>query len=136
PAPVRADVIASNLGPGDTFQTSTATAWSIGGNTNGSNAVGFTIPPDHAYRLSAFRFAANWFAGTNTVTADFYVAPTSSASCISCADLNNATLLESFVLSTGTFQTGVILSAVSTTQPLLVPGNVYVIALRLAPPSG
>ncbi|TMJ02757.1 MAG: carboxypeptidase regulatory-like domain-containing protein, partial [Bacillati bacterium ANGP1] len=120
--PARADVVlASDFGPGDTFQTSTGTAWAIGGSQSASAAVAFTIPPGQTYQLTQFRFAANWFAGANTLSVGFFVG----------SDLNTATLVESFTFSASAFQTPQLFTAVSVVRPLLLPGNTYFIALSV-----
>src|SRR5439155_26879021 len=110
------------LGPGGSFQTSTATAWATTGGASGfSNAAGFTISGTQTYRLAQFRFAANWFAGTNSVNVGFYVG----------SDLNTATLLESFTFSANAQATAQLFTAVSTVRPFLIPGNTYFIALSV-----
>jgi hypothetical protein len=121
-APAQADVVLrSDFGPNDTFQNSTGTAWGIGGSESDSVAVAFTIPAGQAYRLTQFRFAANWFAGTNSVNVGFFVG----------SDLNTATLLESFTFSASAFQTAQLFTAVSVVQPVLRSGNTYFIALSV-----
>src|SRR5713101_6261193 len=117
----RTSAVAGNLGPGGSFQTSTGTAWATGGPSNFSNAVGFTISGTQALRLTRFRFAAHWFAGTNSMNVGFYVG----------SDLNTATLLESFTFSASAQFAAQLFTAVSTVRPLLLPGNTYFIALSV-----
>src|SRR2546425_9304842 len=51
-----ANVIASDFGPGDAFQTSTGTAWAVAGSQRDSGAVAFNIPAGQTYQLTPIRF--------------------------------------------------------------------------------
>jgi protocatechuate 3,4-dioxygenase beta subunit len=121
----RTNVLSSNLGLGDSFQTSTAAAWTTGGASKLSNAVAFTVPGSQTYRLAQFRFAADWLSGTNSAHVGLYAG----------SDLNTATLLESFTFSASAQATAELFTAVSTVRPLLLPGNTYFISLSVDGPS-
>ena len=124
--PLKADtVIVSNFGPGDTYQTSTGTAFAVGQTSNPdyrNRAVSFVVPAGPDLILSDFRFAANWFAGTNgTLSAGFYGGST---------DLNTATLLASFGPFTASAQfIPQIFTATATSNVVLIAGSTYFIVL-------
>jgi|GEM_PF-5961041 len=123
--PLNADtVIVSNSGPGDTYQTSTGTAFAVGATPIGfeNRGVSFVVPGSTNFLLSDFRFAANWFVGTNgTLSAALYGGST---------DLNTATLLASFGPFTANAQfTPQIFTATATSNVLLAAGSTYFIVL-------
>src|SRR2546422_752350 len=88
-----------------------------------SDAVAFAISGTQLYHLTQFRFAANWFAGTNSINVGLYVE----------SDLNTASLLESFTFSANAQATAQLFTAVSVKKPTLIPGNTYFIALSVDP---
>jgi hypothetical protein len=117
-----ATTLFSNFGPGDSYQSSTGTAWAMGNNEDASNAVSFVYSGATPVELGQFRFAANWFSGTNIVNVGFWGGST---------DLNSATLLESFTFSANAFRVPQIFRAVSSVRPVLLPGNTYFITLSV-----
>jgi Putative binding domain, N-terminal len=110
-----------NFGPGATYQRDTGTAWASGDVGHSSNAVSFTNSTTTAYRLDRLHLAANWFSGSNALSVDLWEG----------ADLNAATLLESFAFGAATAQTPAIFSAVSTRHPLIQPGGTYSVTLSV-----
>jgi hypothetical protein len=117
--PARADFIAGNFGPGSSYQTGTSNSWAVGGGVNSSDAVEFVNNTSTTYALTEFRFAANYFSGTNLLTVGFYGGS---------ADLNTATLLESFTFTAPDQFNDHIYTANSTVHPLIAPGGTYFIA--------
>ena len=111
-------ILFSNFGPGNTFQTSTATSWADGSAADSSNAVSLVNSSPSAFRLDDFRFADNWFAGTNMLLVGFWGGST---------DLNTATLLESFTFTAAALQAPQIFTAISLLHPLIEPGGTYFI---------
>ena len=123
--PLHADtIIAGNFGPGNTYQTSTGTAFAVGATPIGyeNRGVSFVVPGSTNFLLSGLQFAANWFVGTNgTLSAALYGGST---------DLNTATLLASFGPFTASAQaTPQIFTATATSNVLLVAGSTYFIVL-------
>jgi hypothetical protein len=114
--------LVSNFGPGDSYQNSTGTGWATGDGGNSSNAVAFVNTSGTVSTLKQFRFAANWFAGINTLNVDFWG---------DSDDLNTASLLESFTFSADAFRVPQVFTAVSTLHPALLPGNTYFITLSV-----
>jgi hypothetical protein len=121
--PARADFIAGNFGPGSSYQTGTGNSWSVGDGTSSSVAVQFVNTTSTTYALTEFRFAANYFAGTNLLTVGFYGGST---------DLNTATLLESFTFTAPDQFTDHIYTATSSLHPLITPGGTYFIAASVS----
>lgn len=125
-ASAQADFIAGNFGPGDSYQTGTGNSWGTGypsypaSSEYASNAVAFTNSTSTTYALDQFRFAANYFAGDNTLLVDFYGGS---------SDLNSASLLESFTFTAPTQFDDYIYTATSIVHPLLLPGETYFIVL-------
>jgi hypothetical protein len=113
-----ATTLFSNFGPGDSYQSSTGTAWAMGNSDDASNAVSFVYSGAAPVELGQFRFAANWFSGTNILNVGFWGGST---------DLNSATLLESFTFSANAFRVPQIFTAVSKVRPVLLPGKTYFI---------
>ena len=117
-------ILVSTFGePGDTYQTSTGTAWAVGGTGNTGRAVGFTVSA--VYDLSQIRVADNFFAAANdamnnTLTVSIWQSTIN--------DLNGATLLEAFPLNTAILATPTIFTINSVLHPLLVPGAFYFIS--------
>jgi hypothetical protein len=114
-----ADVIAGDLGPGDSFQTGSGNAWATGGPDNSENAVSFVVPTGQNYILDQILVADNWFSGGSSLTVGIY----------SGADPNTAPLLESFSIPANTTPagTGVLFTLPSVTTPTLVGGRSYLI---------
>ncbi|MBS0266085.1 MAG: PEP-CTERM sorting domain-containing protein [Planctomycetes bacterium] len=124
---VHADLIAGNFGPGDSYQTGGGNSWGVGYDFSVppsyySIAVAFTNTSSTTYSLDQFRFAANYYSGTNSLTATFYGGS---------SDLNSATLLESFTFSAPTPYDQYIYVASSTVHPWLLPGETYFITLSV-----
>jgi hypothetical protein len=114
--PVKADTIAGNFGePGDTYQTSTGTAWEIGGPINESRQCLSLSPWASRTSLLSSALADNWFAGTNSLPVGIY----------SGSDPTTATLFESFTLVASALQTAQIFTETSVLHPLLVGGQTY-----------
>lgn len=119
-----ATVFATTFGePGDTYQTSTGTAWAIGGTLNTGRAVGFVVATP--YELTQARVADNLFsaantAANNTLTVGIWQNTTN--------DLNGATLLEAFTFTTGIIATPTIFTGTSVLNPLILPGDFYFIS--------
>ena len=117
----QAQVVATNFGPGSSYQTGTGNAWATGhGVTNAGvgseNAVSFVYGLADARLLDNFRFAAHWFnLGENELHVQFYEG----------ADLNAATLLESFTFTAPTPFDDHVFMATSLARPLLQPGQTY-----------
>jgi len=131
-SPVRSQstvVIAGNLGQGGTFQTGTGMSWATGpgtttceGSCDPANAVAFT--PVTAYTMTQFRFAANWFSGTNSVTVGLYSSPGSNS-----VSIDSATLIQSFTFSAAAPMTPQLFTAVLTTPLVVSPSNTYFIEM-------
>jgi hypothetical protein len=111
-------ILYSDFGPGDSFQASTGTSWAVGGGNNSSNAIRFVNSSLNTYTLDQFRFADNWFAGTDTLNVGFWGGS---------PDLNTATLLESFTFAASVFQTAELFTATSVLHPRILPGGTYFI---------
>jgi hypothetical protein len=111
--------IASDLGPGNTFQTGTGNSWANGDGPNSANAVSFVVPTGQNYILHQILVADNWFTGTGSLNVDLY----------SGSNPNTAMLLESFVIPTSstTQFASVLFTLTSPIQQLLVGGNTYLI---------
>jgi len=117
----RADLIAGNFGPGDSFK---GNSWTVG--VDGSNyalAMPFTNSTGKAYVLDQFRFAANHFSGANQLLVDFYGGS---------SDLNGASVLESFTF-TSPDAFAHVFTATSLVHPLILPGETYFIVLSEPP---
>lgn len=69
-APAQADVLCGNFGPLDSYQDGTSNAWSI--TLTNWDAVGCTNNTTDTYRITDFRFAANWFSGVNQIDAGLF----------------------------------------------------------------
>lgn len=112
---LNATTIASNLGPGNSFQTGTVNSWATGDGGNSSNAVSFTIPSGQEYLLSQVLVADNWFAGSDPLGVGIY----------SGSNPNSATLLESFSIPTSatTQFASTLFTLNSVLHPLLTPGS-------------
>jgi hypothetical protein len=124
--PAAATVIAGNFGPGDTYQLGTGNASAVGGTSDESLAVSFTIPVGQNYSFDQFRVADNWFSGTDSLTAGLY----------SGSDPSTATLLESFTFSAATMFDSQIFTATSALHPMLLSGQTYLIEELSACPVG
>ena len=118
------DTIASDLGPGNTFQIGTGNSWANGDGSNSSNAVFFTVAAGKSYTLDKIMVADNWFAGTDSLNVGLY----------SGADPNTATLLESFTIPTSatTQFASVLFTLPSSLHPLLIGGNTYLVEESIA----
>jgi len=119
-----ATVFATTFGePGDTYQTSTGTAWAIGGTGDTGRAAGFVVAT--AYDLTQVRVADNFFsaantAANNTLTVGIWQNTTN--------DMNGATLLEAFTFTTAVIATPAIFTGTSILHPLILPGDFYFIS--------
>lgn len=120
----RAELIAGNFGPGDSYQTGGSLSWATGFDPNVSinfsTAVAFTNSTSKTFALHQFRFAANYQSGTNQLTAAIYGGS---------SDLNTASVLESFTFSAPTPLDSFIYTATSLVHPLILPGETYFIVL-------
>jgi hypothetical protein len=114
-----ADVIAGDLGPGNTFQTGTGNSWATGGSGNSGNAVSFVVPTGQNYFLDQILVADNWFNGSSSLDVGIY----------SGSDPNTASLLESFSIPTSATPqfASTLFTLTSVLQPVLTGGSTYAI---------
>jgi hypothetical protein len=114
-----ADVVAGDLGPGNTFTSGTGNAWATGGPGNSENAVSFVVPTGQDYILDQILVADNWFSGSSSLNVGIY----------SGSDPNTASLLESFDIPTSATPqfASTLFTLTSVLRPTLISGNSYVI---------
>ena len=124
-------ILVSNFGLGNTYDTDIADSWAIGSSFYLGNAVGFTNPFSISYTLSQITVADNLFSPSadggifDLMNVGFWQSATN--------DLNAATPLESWSVSTTDFETPEIFTLNSVLQPVIDPSDFYFITQTINP---
>jgi hypothetical protein len=124
-------LLASNFGPGETYAISTGDAWATGDGGDSGNAVGFTDPNSSYYTLSQIVVADNFFtpSADGGIYNDLNVGLWQS----STDNLNGATELETWAVTTGTLQTAMLFPLTSVLNPVIDPTQFYFITENVTP---
>jgi hypothetical protein len=124
--PLGADtIIATDFGPGNTYDSSTGHSWTTGATGDSGNAVGFVDPFALSYSLTQIQVADNFFESATDDGIDPTLDNLNVGLWASPTDLNDpgATELESWSVSTSDFATPEIftLTPGSSTTPGFTP---------------
>jgi hypothetical protein len=124
-------LLVSNFGPGNTFDPSTGDSWATGGGNESGNAVGFVDPTSSTYNLTQIQVADNFFIPStdggmfDNLNVGIWQNTTN--------DLNGATELESWSLTTSTLQTAQLFTLTSLLNPAINPADFYFITETVTP---
>jgi hypothetical protein len=121
----------SNFAPANTSDTSTGDSCAPGGGGDSGNAVGFTDPFSSSYTLSQILVADNFSSAStdggiyDDLNVGFWQSTTN--------DLNSATELETWSISTSTVGPPAIYTLTSVLNPVINPTDYYFITENITP---